>query len=60
MIFKSALTEIHQILKFCPNPKRALSLSKAVVEFNTKLAKRTLRKKLVTKPTEEMFRNQRC
>ena len=47
MIFKSALTEIHHISKFCPNPKRALSLSKAVIELNMKLAKRTLRKNLL-------------
>ena len=47
MIFKSALTEIHQISKLCPNPIEALSLSKAVVEFNMKLAKRTLRKNLL-------------
>ena len=47
MIIKSALNEIHQISKFCPNPKRAISLSKAVVEFNMKLAKRTLRKNLL-------------
>ena len=47
MIIKSALTEIHQLSKFCPNPQRALSLSKAVVEINMKLAKRTLRKDLL-------------
>ena len=41
------MTEIHQLSKFCPNPQRALSLSKAVVELNMKLAKRTLRKDLL-------------
>ena len=47
MIIKSALTEIHQFSKLCPNPKRALSQSKAVIEYNMKLAKRTLRMNLL-------------
>ena len=47
MIVKSALTEIHQISENCPNPPRALSQMKAMVELNVKLAKRNLRKDLL-------------
>ena len=38
---------IHQLSRLCPNPQKALSLSKGVVELNMKLAKRTLRKDLL-------------